>query len=79
MLYPDVDGRTNYEAGGTMSFTIEGTFDSFDELQSRIKQFQVASNVQLTHRDSRTLTAVKKRVPKEWRKQIKTWYTSVLT
>ena len=39
-------------------------FDSFDELQSRIKEFEVASNVQLTHKDSRTLTAEKKRVPK---------------
>ena len=39
-------------------------FDSFDELQSRIKEFEVASNVQLTHKDSRTLTAVKKQVPK---------------
>ena len=47
-----------------MTFTIGGTFDSFDELQGRIKEFEVASNVQLTHRDSRTLTATKERVPK---------------
>ena len=51
MSYPNVDRRNacgsaqNYEAGGTMSFAIGDMFDSFNELQSRIKEFKVVTSV----------------------------------
>ena len=44
--------------------SVGDTFRTFDELTEKIKQVQHASFVQLYMRDSRTIEAAKKRMPK---------------
>ena len=46
------------------SFEVGDQFSSYSDLTSRIKAFEKASSVQLSQRDSRTLEAARKRVPK---------------
>ena len=43
---------------------IVDSFDSYSELKDRVREFECANHTQLVHRDSRTLTAAKKRAPK---------------
>jgi len=45
-------------------FVVGECFDSYEELDERVKAYQKENFVQLTHRDSRTLEAARKRVPK---------------
>ena len=47
-----------------MSLSIGDSFDSYSELKDRVREFERANHTQLVHRDSRTLTAAKKWVPK---------------
>ena len=48
-----------------MSFSVEDTFSSYNELLGRVKSFEETTYSQLVHRDSRTLEAAAKRVPKK--------------
>ena len=47
-----------------MSLSVEDSFDSYSELKDRVREFERANRTQPVHRDSRTLTAAKKRAPK---------------
>ena len=47
-----------------VGFAVGERFDSYDDLIFKVKAFKKAMSVQLTHRDSRTLEAAWKRVPK---------------
>ena len=47
-----------------MAFTVSDCFVSYADLESRVKDYESANNVQLTNRDSRTLESAQKRVPK---------------
>ena len=47
-----------------MAFTVGNWFASYADLESKVKDYESANNVQLTHRDSRTLESAQKRVPK---------------
>ena len=45
-------------------FTVGESFSSYVELERKVKSYQSAKFIQLTHRDSRTLAMAKRRVPK---------------
>ena len=45
-------------------FEIGECFSSYSDLESKVKSYEKSRSVQLTHRDSRTLEAARKRVPK---------------
>ena len=47
------------------AFSVGDTFSSYNELLWRIKAFEETTYSQLEHRDSRTLEAAAKRVPKK--------------
>ena len=47
-----------------MSLSVGNSFDSYSELKDCISEFECANHTQLVHRDSRTLTAARKRAPK---------------
>ena len=47
-----------------MSLSVGDSFDSYSELKDCIREFECANHTQLVHRDSRTLTAARKRAPK---------------
>ena len=47
-----------------MALTVGDTFQSYEEFLKRIKEFEAFNHVQLFHKDSRTLEAARKRVPK---------------
>ena len=48
-----------------MSLSIGDSLDSYSKsLKDRVREFERANHTQLVHRDSRTLTAAKKRAPK---------------
>ena len=47
-----------------VGFAVGERFDSYDDLIFKVKAFKKAMSVQLTQRDSRTLEAARKRVPK---------------
>ena len=40
-------------------------FSSFDDLRTKITEFEKTNYIQLTHRNSRTLEAARKRAPKK--------------
>ena len=46
------------------TFAVGESFSSYEELQQKLTNYQKEKYVQLTHRDSRTLEAARKRVPK---------------
>ena len=48
----------------THIFKVGDRFSSYKALQDKIKVYENATSVQLSHRDSRTLEAARKRVPK---------------
>ena len=48
-----------------MSFSVGDTFSSYNELLGRVKSFEETTYSQLVHRDSWTLEAAAKRVPKK--------------
>ena len=47
-----------------VSFAIGETLSSYDDLQKKLAKFEKSHSVQLTQRDSRTLEAAARRVPK---------------
>ena len=48
-----------------MSLSVGDSFDSYSELKDLpTREFECANHTQLVHRDSRTLTAARKRAPK---------------
>ena len=48
-----------------MSFSVGDTFSSYNKLLGRVKSFEETTYSQLVHRDSRTLEAAAKGVPKK--------------
>ena len=46
------------------TFAVGDRFSSYKELDEKVKAYEKSRHVQLTHRDSRTLEASRKRVPK---------------
>ena len=64
-----------------MLFLVGDTFSSYNELLWRVKFFEETTYSQLVHRDSRTLEAAAKRVPKKVEKANKelVYYTINLT
>ena len=64
-----------------MLFSVGDTFSSYNELLWRVKFFEEITYSQLVHRDSRTLEAAAKRVPKKVEKANKelVYYTINLT
>ena len=48
-----------------ISFSVGDMFSSYNDLLGRIKAFEETTYSQLVHRDSRTLEAAAKRVPKK--------------
>ena len=54
-----------------MSFSVGDTFSSYNELLGRVESFEETTYSQLVHRDSRTLEAAAKRVPKKVEKATK--------
>ena len=46
------------------SFAVGDTFSSYDDLKKKLAEFEKSHSVQLTQRDSRTLEAAARRVPK---------------
>ena len=49
-------------------FCVGDSFSSYSQLKEAIKEFERVNYVELCHRDSRTLAAAKKRVPKRCEK-----------
>ena len=47
-----------------VSFEVGESFSSYDDLEKKIEAYEKSTSIQLTHRDSRTIEAAKKRVPK---------------
>ena len=47
-----------------MLLSVGDLFESYSQLKDHVRDFERANHVQLVHRDSRTLTAAKKRAPK---------------
>ena len=45
------------------NFDVGDTFCTYKELQAKVKLYEASHSVQLSHRDSRTLEAAKKRTP----------------
>ena len=73
MSYPNIVGHNVRGSAQTMKQVVlvlyyKGYVRFIGLVTKQIKEFEVASNVQLTHRDSITLTAAKKRVPKRLEK-----------
>ena len=64
-----------------MSFLVGDTFSSYNELLRRVKAFKKTTYSQLVHRESRTLEAAAKRIPKKVEKANKelVYYTIYLT
>ena len=64
-----------------MSFSVGDKFSSYNDLLERVKAFEETTYSQLVHRDSRTLEAAAKRVPKKVEKANKelVYYTINLT
>ena len=54
-----------------MSFSVEDTFSSYNELLAKVKSFEETTCSQLVRRDSRTLEAADERVPKKVEKLTK--------
>ena len=46
-------------------FLIGDVFSSFDDIRTKITEFEKTNYFQLTHRDSRTMEATRKRAPKK--------------
>ena len=53
-----------YELWKMTAFVVGEKFGSYEDLQKKVDVYQKEKYVQLTHRDSRTLDAASKRVPK---------------
>lgn len=51
--------------GGEVSLIIGKKFSSYKELDDQIKAYEIARSIQLCHRDSRTIEAARKRVPRK--------------
>ena len=49
----------------SVSFAVGEKFASYDELKTKITAYENSRSVQLSHSDSRTLEAAKKRVPRK--------------
>ena len=49
--------------GNVMAFSVGDTFQSYEELSERIREFEAQNHLQLYHRDSITLQGAKKRAP----------------
>ncbi len=47
-----------------VTFEIGESFHSYSDLEAKVKSYEKSRSIQLTHRDSRTLEAASKRVPK---------------
>ena len=54
-----------------MSFSVGDTFSLYNELLGRVKSFEETTYSQLVHRDSQTLEAAAKRVPRRLKRLIK--------
>ena len=63
----------------TNTIAVGDCFSSYKELEERVKAYEKSRHVQLTHRDSRTLEASRKRVPKRVEKLTKIWCIIVST
>ena len=51
-------------ASTATKFVVGDSFTSYKHLQEKIEMFENTNSIQLGHRDSRTLEAARKRVPK---------------
>lgn len=58
---PSSDFPSNNESGN--DFNVGDTFHTYKELQAKVKLYEASHSVQLSHRDSRTLEAARKRAP----------------
>ena len=47
------------------AFTVRKSFNSYQELEDRVKAYEESSFIQLYRRDTRTLAAARKRVPRK--------------
>ena len=54
-----------------VTFSVNDIFNSFDEVDKKIKQYEGKKAVQLWKRDSRTIEAARKRIDRHLDKQIK--------
>ena len=53
------------EAVNNCSFVVGERFSSYKQLKEKVEVFEKANSIQFGYRDSRTLEAAKKRVPKK--------------
>ena len=58
------EASSEVEPSGLVSFSVGDTFSSYDDLKKKLAEFEKSQSVQLTQRDSRTLEAAARRVPK---------------
>ena len=57
-------GTSECEASNTCHFMVGERFSSYKQLKEKVEVFEKANSIQFGYRDSRTLEAAKKRVPK---------------
>ena len=57
-------GTPESEASNSCSFIVGERFSSYKQLKEKVEVFEKANSIQFGYKDSRTLEAAKKRVPK---------------
>ena len=58
------EASSEVQPSDVASFAVGDTFSSYDDLKKKLAEFEKSHSVQLTQRDSRTLEAAARRVPK---------------
>ena len=59
-----IEASSEVQPSDVASFAVGDTFSSYDDLKKKLAEFEKSHSVQLTQRDSRTLEAAARRVPK---------------
>ena len=76
------EASSEVQPSDVASFAVGDTFSSYDDLKKKLAEFEKSHSVQLTQRDSRTLEAAARRVPKRqfvtFPPQLLSWRTELL-